>query len=132
MERLTNKPENSDGYSLICSDTCQNGYNCSFCEHDSEALDKLGAYEDAEEQGLLVRLPCKVGTPAYFIKKTGFHPELIETRIDEIGVRRGGMFVKLSCNSMYRTAISAWGKTVFLTREEAETALAEIEREDRT
>lgn len=26
-----------------------------------DAADKLAAYEDAEEQGLLVRLPCKVG-----------------------------------------------------------------------
>lgn len=92
-------------------------------EFTQKVYNKLCEYEDAEEQGLLVRLPCKVGTPVYFIKKTGFYPELIETRIDEIGVRHGGMFIKLSCNSMYRTAMSAWGKTVFLSREEAEAAL---------
>lgn len=36
------------------------------CEPDCEEIDavyrKLKAYEDAEEQGLLLRLPCKVGT----------------------------------------------------------------------
>ena len=36
---------------------------------DSRGVDaiykKLAAYEDAEEQGLLVRLPCKVGTAMY-------------------------------------------------------------------
>ena len=88
------------------------------------AVSKLRDYEDAAEAGLLIRLPCKVGATVYFIKKTGFHPELIETSIDEVGVRRGGMFIKLACNSAYRTAISALGKTVFLTREEAESALA--------
>ena len=28
--------------------------------HNRMALDKLATYEDAEEQGLLLRLPCKV------------------------------------------------------------------------
>ena len=83
----------------------------------------VDSYRKAEEQERLMILPCKVGTPVYFIKKTGFHPELIETKIDEIGVRYGGMFIKLSCNSMYRTAISAWGKTIFLTRAKAEAAM---------
>ena len=34
------------------------------------ALEKLAAYEDAEEQGLLVRLPCKVGDTFYYIAGT--------------------------------------------------------------
>lgn len=29
-------------------------------------LDKLGKYEDEEEQGLLLKLPCKVGDTLYF------------------------------------------------------------------
>lgn len=32
---------------------------------EGEAIDKLAAYEDAEEQGLLLRLPCKVGDIVY-------------------------------------------------------------------
>lgn len=39
------------------------------CEPDCEEIDavyrKLKAYEDAEEQGLLLRLPCKVGDTVY-------------------------------------------------------------------
>lgn len=31
----------------------------------TEILEKLGKYEDAEEQGLLLRLPCKVGDTVY-------------------------------------------------------------------
>lgn len=118
MERLTYRRDFDGRWALIVHEGTRP------LDNIPAAVDKLAAYEDAEEQGLLLRLPCKVGTPVYFIKKTGFHPELIETRIDEIGVRRGGIFVKLSCNSMYRTAISALGKTIFLAREEAEAALA--------
>ena len=61
MKRLTGKRDGADGYWLTCEDECDNDFNCSFCERDNEALDKLGEYEDAEELGLLVRLPCKVG-----------------------------------------------------------------------
>ena len=39
------------------------------CEPDCEEIDavyrKLKAYEDAEEKGLLLRLPCKVGDTVY-------------------------------------------------------------------
>ncbi len=31
--------------------------------HLQNAIIRLAEYEDAEEQGLLLRLPCKVGTP---------------------------------------------------------------------
>lgn len=53
--------------------------NDSFCDGDGrgcpidncgvviEALNKLGEYEKAEEQGLLVRLPCPIGTTVYDI-----------------------------------------------------------------
>mgnify|MGYP001775529419 CR=1 FL=1 len=34
-----------------------------------DALNRLAEYEDAEEQGLLLRLPCKVGDSYFAIKK---------------------------------------------------------------
>lgn len=147
MARLTNKPENGDGYSLICSDTCQNGYNCSVCEHDSEALDKLGAYEDAEDQGLLVRLPCKVGDTVYSQRKNG----ILEQTVDYISIEEGEIYINVSfccdndctgcphnnwqmtnegeyyCDGEYGSgcfAVNDFGKTVFLTRVEAEAVLA--------
>lgn len=36
-----------------------------FYEITFKVLQKLGEYEDAEEQGLLLRLPCKVGDTVY-------------------------------------------------------------------
>lgn len=32
-----------------------------------EAMEKLARYEDLEEQGLLLKLPCKVGDKAYHV-----------------------------------------------------------------
>ena len=66
MERLTEKHFAEKGYYLKCSEMCEK-MDCSFCEHDSDAVDKLGEYEDAEEQALLVRLPCKVGDTVYAV-----------------------------------------------------------------
>lgn len=37
--------------------------------HNRIALDKLAAYEDAEEQGRHVKLPCKVGDTVYLIDR---------------------------------------------------------------
>lgn len=34
----------------------------------AECLKKLQTYEDLEEQGLLLRLPCEVGTPIYMVE----------------------------------------------------------------
>ena len=56
MERLTERMENvPDGES-----------NVWVKNHDYiKASEKLAEYEDLEEQGLLVRLPCKVGTEVF-------------------------------------------------------------------
>lgn len=73
MERLTE--DYNDSY---CLKKCYPN-NDSFCDGDGrgcpidncgvviEALNKLGEYEKAEEQGLLVRLPCPIGTTVYDI-----------------------------------------------------------------
>lgn len=106
------------------------------CEPDCEEIDavyrKLKDYEDAEEQGLLLRLPCKVGDILYFahhdrvisseVLSAKYHAEaenhgvFIRERltIDVEGVSAGIDFCDI-------------GKTVFLTREEAEAKLKEME-----
>ena len=84
-----------------------------------DALNRLAEYEDAEEQGLLVRLPCKVGDTIYRcgdpIKKIyEWQIAYVEVYDDET------VFVDDSDNTFVEADI---GKTVFLTREEAEKAL---------
>ena len=94
---------------------------------------RLKAYEDAEEQGLLLRLPCKVGDTAYYV-----HKEYLEnvdkwiTTIDEVEVNSFGYNVNLFVNVSMRINGSCFGrtlipyKTLFFTKEEAEQALAKM------
>lgn len=64
MERLTEDSVTGETYIKHCASSCP--YDGDFCGTDecpvlNAVSDKLGEYERAEEQGLLVRLPCKVG-----------------------------------------------------------------------
>lgn len=84
-----------------------------------EIANRLAEYEDMEEQGLLLRLPCKVGDTIYRcgdpIKKIyEWQIAYVEVYEDET------VFVDDSDNTFVEADI---GKTVFLTREEAEKAL---------
>ena len=93
-----------------------------------ERLDKLATYEDAEEQGRLVVLPCKVGdtvwgrdgAPWTVISIEWFSRRVTQLHCKSPATGRGMTF------SVGKRSI---GKTVFLTREEAEAAL-KGERED--
>lgn len=63
--------------------------------------------------------PCKVGETVWFIR----NGKIIETKVDKIVLKYRGLYIKLDCNSMYETSCNSIGKTVFLTKEEAEKAL---------
>lgn len=82
-----------------------------------EALNKLAAFENAEEQGRLVMLPCKVGDTVY---------RIVTERIpDEYRMQwHNETFVKAI--SFNLGAFSQISKTVFLTRKAAEAALKEL------
>lgn len=91
---------------------------------DEEEVDKvyerLKYYEDLEEQGLLLRLPCKVGDTVYKIGGD----VVVEHTITAIKIYEDSVYALvggLKFNALL------FGKTVFLTREEAETALAKME-----
>lgn len=65
MERLTENKRNSDGtgvskQSLI--DRPGKGYPSNYARY---IVTRLAELEDLEEQGLLLRLPCKVGDTVY-------------------------------------------------------------------
>ena len=94
--------------------------------NDDNVESQCPEFEDKKEW---LKLPCKVGDTAYFITNRntpkGTKEHIVETTIEKIGVRKSGMFIKLSANAMYETSCNSIGKTVFLTLEEAEKALAE-------
>lgn len=92
--------------------------------------EKLSEYERAEEQGLLFRLPCKVGEVVYHPIKSR---NIISTyEIKDITINKDGelFFGWTLHDGIYSHLIGFWvdclGKTVFLTREEAEEALSEL------
>lgn len=126
MERLTERMENApDGES-----------NVWVKNHDYiKASEKLAEYEDLEEQGLLVRLPCKVGDTVYRVNSGAKQP-IIPMTVSEIhflccknerAVRFDAIGKEDMGESCYR--LEDIGRIVFLTHEEAVNKLEELENE---
>ena len=86
---------------------------------------ELYDYRKAEEQGLLLRLPCKVGDGVYIL--AGSFGTFYEKDIcDGFYMGNNGILqVKVKNHKGNHGTYGIMGKTVFLTREEAEAALAE-------
>ena len=82
----------------------------------STAVEKLAEYEDAEEQGLLLRLPCKVGDKVYTACSWGVESGIVGS----IEFVQDRIFVNNVHGSMIGEA-----HNIFLTTEEAEQALRE-------
>ena len=131
MERLTRRtglgvmPSNYDEDFDMNEET--------FAEYQ-KVLDKLAHYEDLEEAGRLIELPCAVGDTVWVVTWVFNGKEtvnsIVSRKIDGfIGIRSNP-----SCmisKEPYRMdfASSEFGKTVFLTCEEAEVALKNCETE---
>ena len=74
-------------------------------------------YRDLDEQGLLLRLPCKVGDTIYHIWNVNDKPEIQEIKIATL------------TNLVAHMENGNFGKYIFLTKEEAEQKLKEMESE---
>lgn len=88
---------------------------------------KLKDYEDLEEQGRLVKLPCKVEDTVYGISMG----KIINLTVNEISIfcMKGEKIINVKCqsNDEFRNYVEReFGKTVFLTKEEAEAKLKEL------
>lgn len=86
---------------------------------DEEILERLAELEDKIENGTLVELPCKVGDTIYEVFKTINRRLFSKTKVEKIIITEKGLKLKLARNSVYETAISSLGKTLFLTEAEA-------------
>lgn len=92
-----------------------------------EVINKLADYEDAEEQGLLLRLKVRPGDSLYKPNPITLK-EIVEIRIESIFITESGINISgrtTERHYSYCCSPSDIGKTVFLTSEEAEAALAE-------
>lgn len=90
---------------------------------------KLKEYEDLEEQGRLLKLPCRVGDTVYGISMG----KIITLIVNEISIfyMKGEKIINVKCQNddMFRNYIETeFGKTVFLTKAEAEAKLKELRR----
>lgn len=104
-----------------------------------ELYQRLGCYEDAEEQGLLLHLPCKVGDTVWQIMITGMKEKKILYRIYEATVIKwtvdiyNNLLISVITNDETKRQsqldVAAIGISIFHTREEAETKLKEMEGE---
>lgn len=121
MERLTVKWKDGVYDTLDPIDIADNEYSKINYE---KLLTKLGQYEDVEEQGLLLRLPCKVGTPVYMVAQDCDGDTLDCRRGDCEGCNYLHSFVEENKFDTYMC--DDIGKTVFLTKAEAEQALAKM------
>lgn len=85
-------------------------------EHGYLAAERLAEYEIAEEQGTLVKLPCKVGDSVFIIvgkdisKQKVKEIRIFDNRIEFVTTRRA-------------FGIGDFGGNVFLTRKEAKEKL---------
>ncbi len=131
MERLTERERNVDGTG-VAKEEITDGLLKPFAD---KILTKLAVYEDLEEQGLLVRLPCKIGDTVYRVNAGAKQP-IIPMTVSEIhflcyknerAVRFDAIGKEDMGESCYR--LEDIGRIVFLTREEAEKKLEELKNE---
>lgn len=88
-----------------------------------QTIDRLAEYEDMEEQGLLVRLPCKIGATVYRFQRY-FNDATLKSEIKIKPCVVESVSTKRIITTDHMVMLfSNFGKTVFLTREEAEKAL---------
>ena len=89
------------------------------------AIEKLATYEDLEEQGLLVRLPCKVGEGLYCI----VNGKVKKLKVYSFGVSTFGItYIECKYVDGFKVVrfIGEVNKNVFLNREEAEKKLEKL------
>lgn len=138
MERLTEKI-GSEYYLKHCfeenpcsetSEICL----CGECSFPQKAYQKLGEYEDLEEQNRLLKQPCAVGDTVYY-RYDGV--KIAPMQVEKIIIAEYGINLLLAyCGNdeelkywkinIESTAFDC--KIIFHTKREAEAALKELER----
>ena len=115
-------------------------HSCDFMEDGVYLMaNKLREYEDAEEECLLLRLPCSIGEPIFVI------PSLVNYKLNKLNrfEKNNRVYEQIVCNVVFTKSGyllntcdgfcnvrgSEYGKTWFLLKSEAEAALQAMEKE---
>lgn len=136
MERLTKTISCQDEARLYDISNELFGLNISRADKTRMILEKLAEYEDLEEQGRLIKLPCKVGDTvwdndygrpcAYTITAFSFG-ECEEYICEPVTTKEVVFYYTNSSGSITGSfAESEIGKSVFLNKSEVEAKLKEL------
>lgn len=130
----------------------QNTYGCCFedggglywLKDVAELLEELKSYKEAEEQGLIVRLPCKVGDTVWVVTSPinvfdydeydgDAEYEVYESFLSSVSYYASGEQFRIYAK-VTNSFIAAYfrecdfGESIFLTREEADKKLEEMKK----
>lgn len=139
MSRLTKQFMYGLGHK-DCYDACSVCDVAECCDSLEEMLEKLAHYEDLEEQGRLIELPCAVGDTVYLISSQYSECSKHQERFNDYNCqgcedecdshKEYFIYVNESISAEWivrAMGLNRFGKTVFTTREEAEAKLKEME-----
>lgn len=116
MKRLTYRYEN--GIAHLIETELKDA-----CEYCYDAAQKLAYYEDLEEQGRLITLPCKVGDTVWEVDTERYYYD--EFMVTDITITHHGIGFENPYMG-FGFNLEDFGKTIFLTKEEAEAKLKEM------
>ena len=136
MERLTDRNADGDYFYPKCFEKCDGlgaSRKCDNCEITTSICEKLGKYEDLEEQGRLIKLPFKIGDIIYRVNAGAKEP-VIKMRVLQVNykqLREDRIIIRIDAmndNDMGESCylLEDFGKNVFITKSEAEAKLKEL------
>ena len=136
MERLTDRNADGDYFYPKCFEKCDGlgaSRKCDNCEITTSICEKLGKYEDLEEQGRLIKLPFKIGDIIYRVNAGAKEP-VIKMRVLQVNykqLREDRIIIRIDAmndNDMEESCylLEDFGKNVFITKSEAEAKLKEL------
>ena len=124
MDRLTyNTPVGAmpsiytEDFTLDMDDTTYEGYR--------KIINKLAHYEDLEEAGRLIELPCKIGDTVYGIRRYSGVRKVLSGIVSEMYFSQKNRLIIV----IKHIGRGYWGESIFGSFEEAEAALKERESE---
>ncbi len=154
MERLTARDEQGFAHYPYCFEKCDGdavGIKCQTRDFEEKICNKLAEYEDMEEQGLLLKLPCKVGDTVKLnacCECISILPNTIcpfendcdcedcgngterefTTTVESVYNNGFGWYVTLKHFDI-EIPVFDFGRTIFLTEQEAQSALEKMKGE---
>ena len=139
MKRLTKRSNKTSHENGVCcthfmSKECiQLQGECAWgCKWEEAVWSKLADHEDAEEKGLLFKMPCKPGDTVWILFSDT--KEIKSFKVSKITIGKNHDNVTMTDKSIF----TIWGKNwdeyfnrhIYPTKEEAEQALARMEKDN--